>query len=279
MWSMLIAAALLGEPNNATAPAVSQGAQAPKGQLVAVGGGTNLIRVAERTLELAGGKSARVVVIAEANPENGPGSVSQWKKYGPASVSLVNPREPAAAVKMVQDATLIWMPGGLQGVFMNSLEGTGVIEAIRKRFQEGAIVGGTSAGAAVMSQKMIGGRSDLDSLRAGSTPFLMDGLGLWPEVIVDQHFLQKGRFNRLALAVLEYPQLIGIGIDEETAVFVRGHEFEVVGNGNVTVIDGRKARLEKMVKGDPAAATNLKVHVLREGMKYQFDEGSLASGK
>lgn len=273
MWSMLITAALLGEPGGSQPVA-----QPAKGQLVAVGGGTNLIRVVERTLQMAGGKSARVAVIAEANPENGPGSVSQWKKAGAAQVSLVNPRDPAAAVKMIQDASLIWMPGGLQGVFMNSIEGTGIVEAIRKRYREGAIVGGTSAGAAVMSQKMIGGRSDLDSLRAGSTPFLMDGLALWPEVIVDQHFLQKGRFNRLALAVLDYPELIGVGIDEETAVFMHGREFEVVGNGNVTVIDGRKARVEKLVKGEPAAARNLKVHVLREGMKYQFDDGTLASG-
>ncbi|MDB5341729.1 MAG: cphB 1 [Schlesneria sp.] len=273
MWSLLITAALLGDPTS------SQSVSPPaKGQLVAVGGGTNLIRVVDRTLQMAGGKSAKVAVIAEANPENGPGSVSVWKKAGAAQVSLVNPRDPAGAVKMIQEASLIWMPGGLQGVFMNSIEGTGIVEAIRKRYREGAIVGGTSAGAAVMSQKMIGGRSDLDSLRAGSTPFLMDGLALWPEVIVDQHFLQKGRFNRLALAVMDYPELIGIGIDEETAVFVHGREFEVVGNGNVTVIDARKSRIEKMVKGEPAAARNLKIHVLREGMKYQFDDGTLASG-
>ena len=130
-----------------------------------------------------------------------------------------------------------------------------------------------------MSRKMIGGRSDLDSLRAGSTPFLMDGLGLWPEVIVDQHFLQKGRFNRLALAVLEFPDLVGIGIDEETAAIVRGREFEVMGNGNVTIIDARKARHEKLINGEPAAVRNLKVHVLRAGMKYQFDDEVLASGK
>src|ERR1700742_4753058 len=97
---------------------------------------------------------------------------------GVAKCSLINPHEPAEALELIREASLIWMPGGLQGVFMNSIEGTGIVEAIRKRYREGAIVGGTSAGAAVMSQKMIGGRSDLDSLRAGSTPFLMDGLAL-----------------------------------------------------------------------------------------------------
>lgn len=269
MWSLLVAAALAGEPGQGPA----------KGQLVVVGGGTTVNAIIDKTLELAGGKSAKVVIIAEANPENGPGSMSQWQRREPAKVSLINPREPIEAVRLVREANLIWMPGGLQGMLMNSIAGTGIVEAVRARYRDGAVIGGTSAGAAVMSRKMIGGRSDLDSLRAGSTPFLMDGLGLWPEVIVDQHFLQKGRFNRLALAVLEFPDLVGIGIDEETAAIVRGREFEVMGNGNVTIIDARKARHEKLINGEPAAVRNLKVHVLRAGMKYQFDDEVLASGK
>jgi cyanophycinase len=84
--------------------------------------------------------------------------------------------------------------------------------------------------------------------------------------------LQKGRFNRLALAVIDYPNLVGVGIDEETAVIVNGRNCEVIGNNNVTVIDGRKALRDKLVKGEPAAARNLKVHVLRAGMTFQFDE-------
>ena len=269
MWPMLIAATLLAEPMvNAPRPAVST----VKGHLVAVGGGTTLPTILNRTLDLAGGNSARVVIIAEANPENGPGSVNQWRRLEPAAVSLVNPRQPAAAVKMIREANLIWLPGGLQGVFMNSIDGTGIAEAVRIRYRDGAVVGGTSAGAAVMSKTMIGGRSDLDGLLAGATPFLMDGLGLWPEVIVDQHFLQKGRFNRLTLAVLDRPELVGIGIDEETAAIVHGREFEVIGNGNITVVDARKTTREKLVKGEPAAVRNLKVHVLRAGMKFHLDE-------
>jgi cyanophycinase len=268
MWSMLIVAALLGDPAASAAPAGNP----IKGQLVAVGGGTTLNAVIDRTLELAGGKAAKVVVIAEANPENGPGSVAQWRRTGAAKVSLINPRQPVEAVQLIREADLIWMPGGLQGVFMNSIHGTGIAEAVRARYRSGGIIGGTSAGAAVMSRKMIGGQSDLDSLKAGTSPFLMDGLGLWPDVIIDQHFLQKGRFNRLALAVFDYPELVGIGIDEETAVIVRGREFEVMGNGNVTVVDARKSRHERLVKGEPAAIRNLKVHVLRSGMKYEFDE-------
>jgi cyanophycinase len=266
MWSFLLVATLAGEPANPI-----------KGQLVVVGGGTTTSQIIDKTLELAGGNKAKVVVIAEANPEYGPGSVAQWRRTDAAQVNLINPKEPVAAVKMIRDADLIWLPGGLQGVFMNSIQGTGIAEAVRTRYKSGAIVGGTSAGAAVMSKTMIGGRSDLDSLRAGSTPFLMDGLGLWPEVIVDQHFLQKGRFNRLALAVLDYPDLVGVGIDEETAAIVRGRQFEVIGNGNVTIIDARRAHREVLVKGEPAAVRNLRVDVLRSGMKLNFDSDVLTT--
>ena len=261
MWSMLITAALLADPSDSI-----------KGQLVVVGGGTTTSEIINRTLEMAGGKSAKVVIISEANPDYGPGSVAQWKRTDAAQVSLATARESLAAVKMIREADLIWMSGGLQGVFMNSIDGTGIAQAIRARYRAGAIVGGTSAGAAVMSKKMIGGKSDLDSLRAGTAPFLMEGLGLWPEAIVDQHFLQKGRFNRLALAVLEFPNLVGIGIDEETAVIVHGREFDVIGSGNVTVVDARKASHEKLVKDEPSAVRNMTLHVLRAGMKFSFVE-------
>jgi len=268
MWSLMLTAVLAADPAVRTV----EGPVGPAGHLVVVGGGTTLNAVIERTLELAGGSTARVAILAAANPQGGPGSMSQWKRAGAASVQLINPNRPPAAIRMIREADLIWMPGGLQGVFMNSISETGIAEAVSERYRAGAVVGGTSAGAAVLSRKMIGGVSDLDSLRAGEAPFLMDGLGLWPDVIVDQHFLQKGRFNRLSLAVLDYPELVGVGIDEETAVVVHGRQFEVLGNGNVTVIDARTASREKLVKGEPAAVKNLKVHVLRSGMKFDFRE-------
>lgn len=262
MGIWLIAATLLANPQ----------AELPKGRLVVIGGGSTPAVVVNRTLELSGGKSAKIAVLPAANLEYGPSSVASWKRNGANNVVLVDPQQPAAAVKTIREADLIWLPGGLQGVFMNNIRGSDIAETIRARHREGAIVGGTSAGAVVMGKTMIGGRSDLDSLRAGTAPYLQDGLGLWPDAIVDQHFLQKGRFNRLALAVIDYPDLMGVGIDEETAVVVRGREFEVIGNSNVTVIDGRKASREKLKVGEPAAARNLKIHVLRAGMTFQFDE-------
>lgn len=299
MWWMVLASFLAADPegsgidasvsgNRLNVPTATAGDRqreelesAPKGTLVVVGGGTTTTAIADKTLELAGGLSAKIAIIAEANPEYGPGSRAMWQRAGVKAVAIIDPRQPAASKRVLNEADLIWMPGGLQGVFMNSLRGSGLEDVVRRRYREGAIVAGTSAGAAVMSRIMIGGRSDLDSLKAGTAPYLMDGLGLWPEVIVDQHFLQKGRFNRLALAAIDYPDLVGIGIDEETAAVVHGHEFEVIGENNVTVIDARYASREKLAKGDAAAARNLKVHILRSGMKFNFaaDQSQQTVGK
>lgn len=270
LWVVL--ASLLGADPNVVVdpqPGAVVDSRAPKGTLVVVGGGVTTVEIADKTIELAGGKSAKVAIIAEANPESGPGSMAMWQRAEAAKVNLIDVKQPAVAKKILSEADLIWMPGGLQGVFMNSIRGSGIEESVHDRYRQGAVVAGTSAGAAVMSKIMIGGKSDLDSLKAGTEP-LLTGLGLWPEAIVDQHFLQKGRFNRLALATIDYPDLVGVGIDEETAAIVRGHEFEVIGENNVTVIDARKATHQHLVKGEPAAVRDLKVHVLRRGMKFDF---------
>ena len=267
MWWILLASLVGADPID-----TNWDQDQPAGALVVIGGGDTTTEIIEKTLKLAGGKSAKVAVLAAANPDYGPDSVAMWERVEVARVDLVVPQTPAAARKILTEADLIWLPGGLQGVFMNALRGTGLVELIRERHRKGTTIAGTSAGAAVMSELMIGGRSDLDSLKAGTAPYLMNGLGLWPEVIVDQHFLQKGRFNRLALATIDYPNLVGVGIDEETAVIVQGDEFEVIGDNNVTVIDGREASREQLTNGEAAAARNLKVHVLRAGMKFNFND-------
>jgi len=262
MGIWLMAAALLADPRM----------NDPKGHLVAIGGGETTTTITDRILELTGSKQPKVAVLAAANPEYGPSAVAGWKRRGIEQVTLLNPQQPDAAIKTLREANLIWFPGGLQGVFMNSLRGTEIADAIRARYREGAVIAGSSAGAAVMGKTMIGGISDLNSLKAGGAPYLQNGLGLWPDVVVDQHFLQKGRFNRLALAVIDHPDLLGIGIDEETAVVVKGRQFEVIGDNNVTVLDARAATRESLIQGKPAAARNLKIHVLRAGMTFHFDE-------
>jgi cyanophycinase len=172
-------------------------------------------------------------------------------------------------VKAIESANLIWMPGGDQNRLMKALP-AGVIDTIRKRFREGAVVGGTSAGAAVLSQVMITGEADLRAIRRGATQ-TADGLALWPRAIVDQHFVRRQRFNRLLSAVLDRPELVGVGVDESTAAVWRGSKLEVIGAAQVLIIDARKATIPAGKTGELGAATGVQLHVLTNGMTFDFD--------
>ncbi|MBA3271113.1 MAG: cyanophycinase [Acidobacteria bacterium] len=244
-------------------------AQTARGAIVAVGGGGTTPDIVGKTLALAGGKEAIVAVLPQSSalPDAGDSSVQMWLDAGAKSAGKVLFDDPAKARAALEGATLIWMPGGDQNRFMKAIDGTGLSEVIHARYRASAVVGGTSAGAAILSDAMITGEADLKSLTAGKT-ILGKGLGLLTNVIVDQHFLQRQRSNRLISAVLDRPTMIGIGIDEATAVIFRGTSFEVVGKSSVVVVDPREATREVVADGQVVAGTNLKPAVLRQGMTY-----------
>jgi len=238
------------------------------GRVVAIGGGATADVIARRTLELAGGADARVLVLPQASASStGESSVAMWRELGAKTVTVLDLKGAAAAVKAVEAADLIWMPGGDQNRLMEALEPAGVPAAIRDRYKKGATVGGTSAGAAVISAVCLTGEADLDRIRFGTTG-TREGLGLWPRVIVDQHFVRRQRFNRLLAAVLDRPQFVGVGIDENTAAVVSGATFEVIGAGQVLVIDARQAKASPGKKGELAAAEGVTLHVLTAGMSF-----------
>jgi cyanophycinase len=240
------------------------------GHLVAVGGGSSTPEITRRTLELAGGSAARVLVIPQASATStGEASVAMWRERGAKEVSALDLKDPAAAVKAVKAADLIWIPGGDQNRLMQALMPTDLPAAIRARHRKGATVGGTSAGTAVISTLCLTGEADLDRIRHGTTG-VREGLGLWPGVIVDQHFVRRERFNRLLAAVLDRPALVGVGVDENTAAVVTGTKFEVIGAGQVLVIDARKAKAAPGKKGDLAAAEGVTLHVLTAGMTFDL---------
>jgi cyanophycinase len=250
----------------------AQDGAVPKGHLVVIGGGTIPDDVRGRVLELAGGAKAIVAVFPQASelPETGPEAVEVWKKAGASKVTALDVADRAAALAAIKEATLVWFPGGDQTRLMKAFENTGIAEAIRERYWQGATVAGTSAGAAVMSKVMITGNDmDLQAITARKTD-TAPGLGLWPQVIVDQHFLKRQRHNRLLSAVLDHPDLVGVGIDESTAVVVSGSQFEVIGKSAVEVIDGRKATVTPTTAGEPIAGRNLAVHVLKAGMRMDL---------
>jgi len=242
----------------------------PKGALVIVGGGGTTDAIVARTLALAGGKNAVVVVLPQSSAlENaGDSSVKMWLDAGAKAAKKIGFQDSDAKASL-EAATLIWIPGGDQNRFMDAIAKTSLDAVIRDAYRKGTIVGGTSAGAAVMAEWMMTGDAELTSLAAGKT-VMKKGLALWPEALIDQHFLKRQRNNRLLSAVLERPTLIGVGIDESTAVILRGDRFEVLGKSGVVVFDPRKATVARAGPGAVTAATNVKLSVLREGMFYSL---------
>jgi cyanophycinase len=243
-----------------------------QGPLIVVGGGTTVPEITAKALELGGGQKAIVAVLPQssAEPDAGDASVKMWREAGAAEARKVafTDRDAAAFLKR---ATLIWMPGGDQNRFMKAIEGTGLDQVIRDRHAAGAAVGGTSAGAAVIAEQMFTGDADLKALKAGAT-VTAKGLGLWREALIDQHFLTRQRDNRLISAVFDHPTLVGVGIDESTAVIVHGQSFEVIGRSSVVVLDARRARIDKAAPGALVSGTGVALAVLHAGQSYSLKQ-------
>jgi cyanophycinase len=270
-----------------------QTAQPVRGQLVIVGGGPDNPIIRERMIELAGGKTAHVVIVPDASndPKAGERTAQLWRDAGSQNVAVLDSSNPEKAAELIAAADVIWMRGGNQVRLMDALSRAKLAAAIQERFQKGAIVGGTSAGAAVISSPMIVGTMGRRGTPEANIARLADGLGLWPNVIVDQHFVRRNRLKRLESAVRSNPGFVGVGIDESTAVVVSGRGFEVIGKGDVIVVDGRKPTVaakpkekepEKdgdkdgaKAKGPSDTPVELAEVTLKSGMKFDLDKGVL----
>ncbi len=242
------------------------------GALVIVGGGGTPSAVRARYLTLAGGKDAKILVFPQASRRSSAGADARagWVEAGATHVIVADLSRPDEMRRHLDDAAALWFSGGSQVRLMAQLEEAGLLKAIRARHAAGVVVGGTSAGAAAMGLDMLTGKARLDALQRGATERAA-GLGLWPEALVDQHFHRRRRFNRLLSAVLDDPRRVGIGIDERTAVIVRGSILEVLGASSVLVIDAREAEIPSANRGDdtePCAARNVSVSVLRPGDRW-----------
>jgi cyanophycinase len=274
MWkSLLLASAfiLMGDQPRESAPI-------PKGHLVIIGGGIIPPELRQKALELAGGTKAHIVIVPTASMDIEAASrevMTRFRDFGASEFEVIDLNKTDESVSAILRADLIWFTGGDQNRLTKLMANTPLPDAIRRRYLEGATIVGTSAGAAVMADLMMTGTGDLDTIRNGTTQ-VIDGLGLMDDVIIDQHFLKRGRFNRLAGAVLDHPEMLGIGIDEGTALVVSGRQFEVAGRSNVIVVDARasaKSGSAKAAPGVPAAGVNMSLHVLKAGMKYHMDKG------
>ncbi len=159
---------------------------------------------------------------------------------------------------------------------MNIVNNTPIKTAIHQAYQNGSTIGGTSAGAAVMCEHMITGNQKLNKEYSGTFDNIKydnletsEGLGLVKNVIIDQHFLKRSRYNRLLSALVEFPNEIGIGIDESTAIIVRNNEIEVTGESEVIVVKNPKG-IKKYKKNNLISIENLEMSIYKSEQKFKI---------
>jgi cyanophycinase len=172
------------------------------------------------------------------------------------------------ALKAVKDADAVFFTGGDQLKITSELGGTVVADRIREIYQEGGVVAGTSAGASVMGQMMmVSGPSDM-SFRIGSDLKMAAGLGLTEDIMIDQHFAERGRISRLLMATAHNPRFIGVGIDEDTAIILHDGKFKVIGCGAVYVLDAHESsgsNISEAAMDTTLSIFNVRMHVLSRG--------------
>lgn len=267
-----------------SSPAVAQisklFAPDPLGSLIIVGGGDTPTSVQERFVSLAGGAGkARIAIFPMASlqsDEEAREVLTDFQKLG-AEAHLVGIGQVEAnsesVAKHLEQFTGYWFCGGDQSRLASLLVGTKALETIDRRYHDGAVIGGTSAGASVMTTKMLTGRwkkakspEEEEAINiARGMKEVVSGFGIFKGAIVDQHFMHRARYNRLISAVLDHPELVGVGIDEETALLVRPDGvWEVLGNYYVKLFDARKARIVDD-EGPMAKASDIRMHILPEG--------------
>lgn len=176
--------------------------------------------------------------------------------------------------ELILSAAGIFFTGGDQLRITSVLGGTEVDYALHEAYRKGTVIAGTSAGASVMSATMIiGGDSDT-SPQQGSIS-MGPGMGLVREVVIDQHFAQRGRLGRLVAAVAQQPAMLGVGIDEDTAVVInRKGEMQVIGSQTVTIVDGNKCEhtnVSETRPEQPLALTGITVHILPQGYGFNLE--------
>jgi len=217
------------------------------GGLLLCGGGPLPETLLDKFFELGQAQRGSLVIIPSASSFADAGdlnyAIEQWTKFPWASIQVLHARnrgeveKNANFVKPLEEATAVWISGGDQRRLAERYLGTPVESALKSVVTRGGIVGGTSAGSAIASRVMIsGGRQE---------PVIANGLDLLPGAIIDQHFSQRKRYERLASAVKQYPDRVGIGIDESTGLVVSTKEARVLGAGAVYVYPRPKVASEK----------------------------------
>ncbi len=238
--------------------------------------------ILSRVVKESGGSEAKIIVIPTASSV--PDRVAEnykkaFSKLGCTQVSVLNLNKPEQANEeknnnLLQEAKCIMFSGGNQSKISSTITGTKFHKLLADKYlNEDFIIAGTSAGAMAMAYDMIAGGSSSESMLKGAV-ILRNGLGLIPELIIDTHFIKRGRFGRLAEAIATHPRLIGVGLAEDTGLVIKnGSEFEVIGSGMVIIFDGSQLTHnahDQLEDGTPMSISNLTTHILANGDHFNL---------
>ena len=262
-----------------------------RGWIIAIGGAENKEndpRILARFIAASGGSGADIVVIPTASRmhETGPRYERLFGDLGAGRVTVMDfdtrrdCQEPGRLERLAE-ASGVFFTGGNQLRLTTLLGGTPVAKLIRTANARGVTVGGTSAGASILSEHMIAAGDEGSSVVAGSVR-LAPGLGLTNRFIIDQHFRQRDRLGRLLTALAYNPFAVGIGLDEDTAALIGPDEtVEIEGSGGVTIVDGAEvsySSIDSVEEGQPACVLGLKLHVLVAGATFNLHTRIASAG-
>ena len=255
-----------------------------RGFVIPIGGAEEKLNnpeILERFVDVCGGKDSRIGIIPTASEleDTGRNYEKLFRKLGCKHARVLHfvTREDCQSdedLGYIEKCDGVFMTGGNQLRLSTTIGGTAIAQAIRRRNAEGMHVAGTSAGAAFMPEHMIAGG------REGSTPSpdmvtMAPGLGLTNAFIIDQHFRERDRLGRLLTALAYNPFAVGMGLDEDTAAFIRpGDCFEVVGSGGITIIDPsdlKYSSMDQARRGEPVSLIGIRLHILVAGGRYEID--------
>jgi cyanophycinase len=259
------------------------GTEQQPGTLLIIGGAEDRkgdCIVLREFIRAAGGIKANIAVMTAATgfpKEVGEEYTQVFKRLGAATVNLVHTEcredsEREKNLRYAEEATGIFFTGGDQSRIVNFIKDTPLDKIMHRRHREGAVIGGTSAGAAMMPDQMIVGGASVSNPSVDAVE-MGPGMGFMPGIVVDQHFAERGRLGRLLAALVLQPAVLGLGIDEDTGIVVRGDEFEVVGSGAITVVDETSAthnNLEGLLRDEMIALCNVKLHILPHGYRFNW---------
>ena len=280
----------------------------PKGKLIAIGGNedkgkqpegghdskvfnNNFIEegILRRVVDEMGGPSARIAVITSASsiPEEvGANYIEAFGKLGATNIDVLDIRDRSQVkmdmIKRLTKADGVMMSGGNQLRLTTIFGGTAFLKLMKRRYEEeaGFVIAGTSAGAMCMSSTMIYQGHSASGLVKGGVK-LTTGAALIYDVIIDSHFVERGRFSRLSQAVAANPAAIGIGLGEDTGVVITDADMlETIGSGQVMIFDGHDISYSDYAdveEGEPFSIEGMKVHIISKGHSYSVQQRAFSA--